>query len=113
MAWVRTVCGRMKSDYRYSINVVYNNYPWCNPTEEQRVAIEMTAHAIIEARANHAEDSLADLYDETFMPSDLRKAHRENDKAVMAAYGFDMKMSESECVTELFKLYEQLAKVSV
>jgi len=109
-AWMRVVAGRMEVDYQYSGNIVYNNFPWCSPTVKQKAAIEKTAQAILNARANHANDSLADLYDETFMPSDLRKAHKENDRAVMAAYGFNPKMSESEIVAELFKLYEKLAE---
>lgn len=110
-AWMRAVGGKLKSDYRYTITNVYNNFPWCNPTEEQKHKIEETAQAILDARASHANDSLADLYDEKVMPADLRAAHRENDKAVMAAYGFGMKMTESECVAELFKLYEKLTKL--
>ncbi|MBP5793811.1 MAG: methylase [Spirochaetaceae bacterium] len=110
MAWMRAVCGRLKSDYSYSNTIVYNNFPWCNPTDEQKAKIEQTAQAILDARAKYPDSSLADLYDETVMPSELRKAHQENDKAVMQAYGFNLKMTESECVAELFKLYEQLAK---
>ena len=109
-AWMRVVAGRLETRYQYSGNIVYNNFPWCSPTSEQKASVEKTAHAILDARANHANDSLADLYDETFMPPDLRKAHQENDKAVMQAYGFNLKMTESECVAELFKLYEKLAK---
>ena len=109
-AWMRTVCGRIKSDYRYSASVVYNNFPWCNPTEEQKAKIEETAQAILDARAKYPDSSLADLYDETLMPPELRKAHQANDRAVMAAYGFSTKMTESECVAELFKLYEKLTK---
>ena len=108
MAWMRVVGGRLKSDYRYSKDLVYNNFPWCNPTESQRVKIEQTAQAILDVRAKYPTETLADLYDETFMPQDLRKAHRENDKAVMQAYGFDLTMSESEIVAELFKLYQRL-----
>ena len=110
MAWMRAVCGRLKSDYSYSNTIVYNNFPWCTPTEEQKAKIEKTAQAILDARAKYPDSSLADLYDETLMPPDLRKAHQENDKAVMQAYGFNLKMTESECVAELFKLYEKLAK---
>jgi len=109
-AWMRVVCGRLKSDYRYSANIVYNNFPWCNPTLEQKAAIEKTAQTILDARSNHPQSSLADLYDETFMPADLRKAHQENDRAVMAAYGFDVKMTESQCVAELFKMYQELTQ---
>ena len=110
MAWMRAVCGRLKSDYSYSNTIVYNNFPWCDPTDEQKAKIEKTAQAILDARAKYPDSSLADLYDETTMPPDLRKAHKENDKAVMAAYGFDPKMSETEIVAELFKMYEKLAK---
>lgn len=110
MAWMRAVCGRLKSDYRYSKDIVYNNFPWCNPTDEQKAKIEQTAQAILDARAKYTECSLADLYDETVMPPELRKAHQENDKVVMSAYGFSIKMTESECVAELFKLYEKLTE---
>ncbi|MBO6132091.1 MAG: methylase [Treponema sp.] len=110
MAWMRAVCGRLKSDYSYSNTIVYNNFPWCNPTDEQKAKIEKTAQAILDARAKYPDSSLADLYDETLMPPELRKAHQENDKAVMQAYGFSTKMTESECVAELFKLYEKLVQ---
>ena len=108
MAWMRAVAGRLEMRYRYSKDVVYNNFPWCNPTDEQKAKIEKTAQAILDARAKYPDSSLADLYDETLMPPELRKAHQENDKAVMQAYGFSLKMTESECVAELFKLYEKL-----
>lgn len=110
MAWMRVVCGRLKSDYSYSINIVYNNFPWPKPTDEQRARIETTAQAILDARAKYPDSSLADLYDEVAMPSELRRAHQENNRAVMAAYGFSTKMSESECVAELFKMYRELTK---
>ena len=110
MAWMRTVCGRLKSDYRYSKDIVYNNFPWCNPTDAQKAKIEQTAQAILDVRAKYPDSSLADLYDETTMPPELRKAHKENDKAVMQAYGFNPKMGESEVVAELFKMYEKLTK---
>ena len=110
MAWMRVVCGRLKSDYRYSKDIVYNNFPWCQPTEEQKARIEATAQAILDARAKYPDCSLADLYDEVTMPPELRRAHQENDRAVMAAYGFSTKMTESECVAELFKLYQSLTK---
>ena len=110
MAWMRVVCGRLKSDYRYSGSVVYNNFPWCQPTEEQKARIEATAQAILDARAKYPDCSLADLYDEVTMPPELRRAHQENDRAVMAAYGFSTKMTESECVAELFKMYQSLTK---
>ena len=111
MAWMRAVCGRLKSDYRYSKDIVYNNFPWPNPTEEQKAKIEQTAQAILDARALYPDSSLADLYDELTMPVELRKAHQENDRAVMQAYGFKVKtMTESQCVAELFKLYQELMK---
>lgn len=110
MAWTRVVCGRIKSDYRYSNTIVYNNFPWCNPTAEQKARIEATAQAILDARAKYPECSLADLYDETTMPPELRKAHQANDFAVMAAYGFDKKITESECVAELMKMYRELTE---
>ena len=111
MAWMRAVCGRLKSDYRYSKDVVYNNFPWPTPTDEQKAKIEQTAQAILDTRALYPDSSLADLYDELTMPVELRKAHQDNDRAVMAAYGFPIKtMTESQCVAELFKLYQELTK---
>ena len=111
MAWMRAVCGRMKSDYRYSNTVVYNNFPWPTPTEEQRVKIEQTAQTILDARTLYPDASLADLYNETTMPPELRKAHQQNDKAVMMAYGFSVKdMTESKCVAELMRMYQKLAE---
>lgn len=108
-AWMRAVAGRLKSDYRYSANIVYNNFPWCEPTDVQKAKIEQTAQAILDTRAKYPDSSLADLYDETLMPNDLRKAHAANDKAVMAAYGFAAKMTEAEIVAELFALYGKMA----
>ena len=111
MAWMRAVCGRLKSDYRYSKDIVYNNFPWPNPTEEQKAKIGQTAQAILDARAKYPDSSLADLYDEITMPVELRKAHQDNDRAVMQAYGFNVKtMTESQCVAELFKMYQELTK---
>ena len=110
MAWMRAVCGRLKSDYSYSSSVVYNNFPWPTPTDEQRARIETTAQSILDARAKYPDCSLADLYDEVTMPPELRRAHQDNDRAVMAAYGFSTKMTESACVAELFKLYKELSK---
>jgi len=108
-AWIHAVCGRIKSDFRYSVNIVYNNFPWCNPTPEQKKKIEATAQAILDARALYPDCSLADLYDEVTMPPELRKAHQANDKAVMQAYGFDIKTTtESSCVAELMKMYLEL-----
>ena len=108
MAWMRVVCGRLKSDYRYSKDVVYNNFPWPSPTDEQRHKIAQTAQGILDARAKYPDSSLADLYDPTTMPYDLLEAHRRNDRAVMEAYGFSTKMSETECVAKLFEMYSKL-----
>ena len=111
MAWMRAVCGRLKSDYSYSNTIVYNNFPWPTPTEEQKQRIEQTAQAILDARAMYPDSSLADLYDELTMPVELRRTHQDNDRAVMAAYGFPVKtMTESQCVAELFKMYQELTK---
>ena len=111
MAWMRAVCGRLKSDYRYSNDIVYNNFPWPTPTDEQKAKIEQTAQQILDARALYPDSSLADLYDELTMPVELRRAHQQNDRAVMQAYGFNVKnMTESQCVAELFKLHQELTK---
>ena len=113
MSWTRTVCGRLKSDYRYSKDIVYNNFPLPNPTSQQRDKIEQTAQMILDARAKYPNSSLADLYDELTMPVELRKAHQVNDVAVMEAYGFNWKiMTESECVAELMKMYQLLTEKS-
>ena len=108
MAWVRAVCGRLKSDYRYSKDIVYNNFPWCNPTEPQKAKIEKTAQAILDARALYPTSSFADLYDELTMPPELRKAHQLNDKAIIEAYDFNKNITESEIVSELMKMYQKL-----
>ncbi len=111
MAWMRAVCGRLESRYRYSKDIVYNNFPWCSPTEEQKAKIEKTAQMILDARAMYPDCSLADLYDEAVMPPELRKAHQLNDRAVMEAYGFWGKLnSESECVAELMGMYREMTK---
>ena len=109
MAWMRVVCGRLEMRYRYAGSIVYNNFPWPTPTEAQRAKIEQTAQGILDARALYPDCSLADLYDEATMPPELRTAHQRNDRAVMEAYGFWGKLnSESACVAELMKLYQQL-----
>ena len=109
MAWMRAVCGRLKSDYSYSNTIVYNNFPWPNPTDEQKEKIKATAKAILDMRKLYPNSSLADLYDDLTMPPELRKAHQANDKAVMQAYGFWGKLnSETECVAELMKMYQEL-----
>ena len=111
MAWMRTVCGRLEMRYRYSKDVVYNNFPWCNPTPEQKKKIEQTAQGILDARNIFPESSLADLYDSVAMPPQLRKAHQLNDKVVMQAYGFPIKnFTESDCVAELMKIYQALVE---
>ena len=109
MAWMRAVCGRLKSDYDYSGNIVYNNFPWPTPTEAQKRRIEETAQAILSARGLYPDSSLAALYNELIMPRELRKAHQDNDRAVMQAYGFDVKsMTESSCVAALMKMYQEI-----
>ena len=112
MAWVRVVAGRLGDGFNYSKELVYNPFPWPIPTEAQKAKIEQTAQAILDARALYPDSSLADLYDEVTMPSELRKAHQQNDRAVMDAYGFvkgtEARTSESACVAELMKLYQKL-----
>ena len=117
MAWMRTVAGRLKSDYRYSAKIVYNNFPWPEVTEVQKEKISKTAQAILDARALYPESSLADLYDELTMPVELRRAHQANDKAVMEAYdmtkivdGKKTWLTESETVARLFEIYEEITK---
>lgn len=109
MAWMRAVCGRLKSDYDYSIKIVYNNFPWPKPTDAQKEKITQTARGILDARALYPDSSLADLYDEVTMPPELRRAHQNNDRAVMQAYGMPIKgTTESICVAELMKRYQEL-----
>lgn len=109
MAWMRAVCGRLKSDYRYSKDIVYNNFPWPEPTDAQKEKITQTARGILDARALYPDSSLADLYDEVTMPPELRRAHQNNDRAVMQAYGMPIKgTTESICVAELMKRYQEL-----
>ena len=111
MAWMRATCMRLKSDYSYSKDIVYNNFPWPTPTKEQKAKIEQTAQAILDARALYPDSSLADLYDELTMPPELRKAHQNNDRAVMQAYGMPVKgTSESDCVAQLMKMYQKLVE---
>ena len=111
MAWTKVVCGRLGEGYRYS-PAIYNNFPWPNPTKNQKAKIEQTAQGILDARALYPNSSLADLYDELTMPKALRKAHQNNDRAVMEAYGFPVKSSftESDCVAELMKMYQKLTE---
>ena len=117
MAWMRTVAGRLKSDYRYSAKIVYNNFPWPEVTDTQKETISKTAKAILDARALYPDSSLADLYDELTMPVELRKAHQKNDRAVMEVYGMTKIvngkktwLTESETVARLFEMYEDITK---
>lgn len=108
MSWVRAVCGRIKSDYRYSKDIVYNNFPWPDPSDLQKATIEKTAQGILNARALYPDASLADLYDPLTMPPELRKAHAANDRAVMQAYGMPIKETdEAACVAWLMRLYQE------
>lgn len=107
MFWMKRVCWRLKSDFRYA-PAVYNNFPRPTPTEEQKKKIEQTAQAILDARKLHPDCSFADLYKNLTMPTELSKAHEDNDKAVMKAYWFNQKMSESEIVSKLMEMYEKL-----
>ena len=109
MAWMRTVAGRLKSDYRYSKDVVYNNFPWPTVSTSQRRAIEQTSQQILDARAKYPAATLAELYDEVTMPYDLRQAHRANDRAVAAAYGFESLLNDESCIAvTLLKLYNEV-----
>lgn len=110
MAWMRAICGRLKSDYSYTVNHIYNNFPWPSSTDEQKEKIKKTAQAILAARALYPNSSLADLYDPLTMPPELLKAHNANNRAVMDAYGFSTKISEADCVAELMKMYQKLTE---
>lgn len=112
MAWMRAVCGRLEMRYQYSGSNVYNNFPWPTPTDEQRERIEQSAAAILQSRALYPTSTLAGLYDDNFMPPELRRAHQANDRAVMQAYGFPVNsvFTESQIVAELFRLYEEMTK---
>ena len=110
MAWMRAVCGRLEMRYRYSKDIVYNNFPWPEATDEQRAEIAQAAQRILNARQLYPDSSLADLYDPTLMPHELLKAHRDNDRLVMRLYGFPTSMTETECVAQLFKLYQEKCK---
>lgn len=112
MAWMRAVCGRLKSDYRYSKEIVYNTFPWPDPTDAQKEKIMRTAQAILDARSLYPDCTLADMYgDKMYLFPQLLKAHQDNDRAVMQAYGFNVKtMTESSCVAALMKMYQELTK---
>ncbi|HWR32849.1 MAG TPA: type IIL restriction-modification enzyme MmeI, partial [Chitinophagaceae bacterium] len=108
MVWVKTVCGRIKSDYRYSGTIVYNNYPWPeNPTDKQKQAVEEAAQAVLDARAVFPESSLADLYDPNTMPPALVKAHQQLDKAVDLCYRPQPFPNETKRIEFLFELYDR------
>jgi hypothetical protein len=112
MAWVRAVCGRLKSDYRYSKDIVYNNFPWPDATDEQKASIENLAQAALDARAVFPDSSLAALYDPLTMPPQLLKAHQNLDRAVMKLYGFSVKeTTEAGCVAALMERYQLMTEV--
>jgi len=108
MTWTRAVAGRLKSDYRYSKDIVYNNFPWPEPTEQQKMVIETAAQQVLDARALFPESSLADLYDPLAMPPELTKAHNNLDRAVVAAYGGPGFTTEAERVADLMKRYKSI-----
>lgn len=108
--WMRVIGGRLKSDYRYSKDIVYNNFPWPQPIQAQREKIEQTARMILDAREKYAGASLADLYGNMVLFPELMAAHRANDAAVLEAYGFPKETSEADIVTGLFQLYQKLIK---
>lgn len=110
MSWIKAICGRLEMRLIYSNSVVYNNFPWCSPTDSQKSKIEQTAQAILDARALYPDCSLADLYDDITMPVELRKAHEANDKSVMKAYGFSQDMTESQIVAALMQMYKKLTE---
>ena len=112
MAWMRVVCGRLKSDYDYSIKIVYNNFPWPNVTDDQRARIEESANQILSAREKYPEASMADLYSNIILFPELMTAHRANDTAVLEAYGFPKDASESDIDARLFKMYQDLTITS-
>ena len=108
MSWMRTIAGRLKSDYSYSTTLVYNNFPWPDVNDNQKKQITETAQAILNARKLYPDSSLADLYDPLTMPVELRKAHEANDQVVLRAYGLKPSATEQEIVQHLFEIYEGL-----
>ena len=108
MAWMRITCGRLNLRYRYSNDIVYNNFPWCEPTDEQKLEIEKTAKKILDARDLYSDSCLADLYNDMLMPPELKKAHEENDLAVIKAYGLKKNIVESDCVAFLMNKYHEM-----
>jgi hypothetical protein len=109
-AWTRAVCGRLEIDYRYSKDIVYNNFPWAEATDEQKAAIEKLAQGVLDARAKFPDSSLADLYDPLVMPKELLQAHQALDRAVMKLYGFKKDVSETEIVAKLMEMYQKLTE---
>ena len=107
-AWMRVVCGRLKSDYRYSKDIVYNNFPWPEPSDAQKERIEQTAQSILDARQLYPDASMADFYGNLILFPELREAHRANDAAVLEAYGFPKDATEADIVARLFKMYQEL-----
>jgi hypothetical protein len=112
MAWMRAVCGRLEMRYRYSKDIVYNNFPWPDATDKQKAEIEKLAQGILDARSLFTDSSLADLYDPLTMPPELLKAHEKLDRAVMKLYGFDRDMPESAIVANLMERYRALNAAS-
>ena len=110
MAWLRTIGGRLKSDYRYATSLVYNTFPWCNIDDKHKQKIQETAQGILDARKKYPDNSLADLYDPLLMPIELQNAHKANDKAILQVYGLPTDASESDIVAHLFKMYKDLTK---
>jgi len=107
-AWMRAVCGRLRTDYRYSKDIVYNNFPWADATDDQKATIEKLAQTVLDARAKFPESSLADLYDPITMPPELLKAHQALDRAVMKLYGFAKDKTEATIVAALMEMYQKL-----
>ena len=112
MAWTRAVCGRLESRYRYSTQIVYNNFPFCDANSQQVAEIEITAQNILDTLKKYPDSTLAELYDDVLMPKDLRDAHKENDAAVLAAYGFRADSTDSEILAELINLYQNITSCS-
>jgi len=110
MAWMAAVCGRLEMRYRYSKDIVYNNFPWPDATEEQKAEIEKLAQGILDTRAKFPDSSLADLYDPLTMPPELLKSHQTLDRAVMKLYGFKKDVPEAEIVARLMEKYQELVK---
>lgn len=108
-AWMRQIGGRLKSDYRYSVNLVYNNFPWAEPTDDQKAKVEKAAQSVLDARSLYPESTLASLYDPLLMPPELVKAHITLDRAVEKCYRPEPFQSDRERVEFLFALYEKLA----